>query len=95
MMMKKLFISTLLILITAALYAQTPLSFTVNTQYGQVRGIDQEGTMAFLGIPYARVERFMPPHPATPWTGVRDCGVWGPQAMQRTYGRKLSEAEMS
>lgn len=93
--MKKLFISTLLILITAALYAQTPLSFTVNTQYGQVRGIDQEGTMAFLGIPYARVERFMPPHPATPWTGVRDCGVWGPQAMQRTYGRKLSEAEMS
>ena len=36
---------------------------TVRTKSGLVRGIEQEGTLAFMGIPYAKVERFMPPQP--------------------------------
>ena len=67
----------------------------VRTESGQVKGIDQEGSTAFLGIPYAKVERFMPPQPVDKWEGIRVCDHWGPQAMQNTWGRKLSEAEMS
>ena len=51
--------------------------------------------MAYLGIPYAKVERCMPPLPVDKWEGVRACDHWGPQAMQQTWGRQLSEDEMS
>lgn len=51
--------------------------------------------MAFLGIPYAKVERFMPPLPVDKWDTIRVCDHWGPQVMQQTGGRTLSEAEMS
>ena len=51
--------------------------------------------MAFLGIPYARVERFLPPQPVEPWDTVRPCDHFGPQAMQQTGGHELSESEMS
>ena len=67
----------------------------VNTNCGAIRGTVQEGTMAFLGIPYARVERFLPPQPVEPWDTVRPCDHFGPQAMQQTGGHELSESEMS
>ena len=67
----------------------------VNTTSGKVKGFDQEGTTTFLGIPYAKVERFMPPQPVEKWDTVMLCDHWGPQAMQNTWGRKLSEKEMS
>ena len=51
--------------------------------------------MAFLGIPYAKVERFQPPLPVDRWDTIRICDHWGPQAMQNVGGRTLSEAEMS
>ena len=51
--------------------------------------------MAYLGIPYAKVERCMPPLPVDKWEGVRACDHWGPQVMQQTWGRQLSEDEMS
>ena len=66
----------------------------VSTTSGRVSGIIQEGTMAWLGIPYAKVERFMPPLPVEKWDGVRACDHWGPQTMQPT-NRPMSEAEMS
>ncbi|MBR2018273.1 MAG: carboxylesterase/lipase family protein [Prevotella sp.] len=75
--------------------AQNTDNHIIDTKQGKVKGFDQEGTMAFLGIPYARVERFMPPMPADKWQGVRDCNKWGPQAMQPTPGRTLKETEMS
>ena len=37
----------------------------------------------------------MPPLPVEKWEGVRACDHWGPQAMQQTWGRQLSEDEMS
>ena len=67
----------------------------VNTNCGAIRGTVQEGTMAFLGIPYARVERFLPPQLVEPWDTVRPCDHFGPQAMQQTGGHELSESEMS
>ena len=77
-----------------------PLACTVDpmvvkTDAGYVKGFDHEGSTGFLGIPYATVERFMPPQPVVPWDTVMICDHWGPQAMQNTSGRKLSEAEMS
>ena len=71
------------------------LAPVVNTTSGDVSGIMQEGSMAYLGIPYAKVERCMPPLPVEKWEGVRACDHWGPQAMQQTWGRQLSEDEMS
>ena len=67
----------------------------VQTVSGKVKGIDQEGSMAFLGIPYAKIERFMPPAPVDSWDTIRVCDHWGPQAIQPTHGRTLSEDEMS
>ena len=66
----------------------------VGTTSGLVMGIHQENAMAWLGIPYARVERCMPPLPVEPWDTVRVCDHWGPQTMQPT-NREMSEAEMS
>ena len=71
------------------------LAPVVSTVSGKVSGIMQEGSMAYLGIPYAKVERCMPPLPVDKWEGVRACDHWGPQAMQQTWGRELSEDEMS
>ena len=71
------------------------LAPVVNTTSGTISGIMQEGSMGYLGIPYAKVERCMPPLPVEKWEGVRACDHWGPQAMQQTWGRQLSEDEMS
>ena len=52
-------------------------SMIVSIESGKVKGFDQEGTMAFLGIPYAKVERFMPPLPVDKWDTVRVCVTTG------------------
>ncbi|MCQ2203318.1 MAG: carboxylesterase family protein [Bacteroidales bacterium] len=70
-------------------------NYTVRIESGYVRGFEQEGTMAFLGIPYAKVERFMPPKPVEPWDGVRSCDHWGPMTMQWVGDRDVPESEMS
>lgn len=67
----------------------------VRTESGMVKGFSHEGTMGFLGIPYAKVERFMPPMPVDKWDTIRVCDHWGPQVMQNTWGKKLGEDEMS
>ena len=66
----------------------------VRTRQGAVQGIFQEGTMAYLGIPYAKVERFMPPLPVKKWSGVRQCDHWGPMTMQQ-QNRPMTEEQMS
>ena len=75
--------------------AQNDAQMVVSTESGLVKGFDHEGSIGFLGIPYAKVERFMPPLPVAKWDTIRVCDHWGPQAMQNTWGKKLSEAEMS
>lgn len=74
-------------------FAQTD-RLVVNTLSGPVKGFKQEGTTAFLGIPYAKVERFMPPQPVESWKEVRVCDHWGPMTMQPTR-EVMSEDQMS
>ena len=81
-------------LITMGSMAQTNDPMVVSTKSGLVKGIDQEGSMAFLGIPYAKVERFMPPQPVKKWKGIRNCDHWGPMTMQQT-NRPMTEEQMS
>ncbi len=66
----------------------------IRTTSGLVSGIMQEGTMAWLGIPYAKVERFMPPQPVKKWKSVRKCDKWGPMTMQQ-QNRPMTEEQMS
>ena len=95
-MMKKTFMLAIAMLtLCAGAKGQDNSALIVGTCSGLVQGIEQDGTQAFLGIPYAEVERFMPPRPVKAWEGVRVCDHWGPQVMQNTNGRKLTEQEMS
>ena len=95
MMRNHIFIAVVAMLFSIGSMAQTEDPMIVQTESGLVKGFDHEGTMGFLGIPYAKVERFMPPLPVDKWDTIRVCDHWGPQVMQQTWGRKLSEAEMS
>ncbi|MEV7732641.1 carboxylesterase family protein [Streptomyces sp. NPDC088921] len=70
----------------------------VTTAQGAVRGLRQEdGTAAFLNIPYAApplgAGRFAPPEPHEPWDGVRDATVPGPNAPQSE--RQLGSIDMA
>lgn len=83
-------IITLAVVITANSYGQPgPILAGENiavviTKYGKVRGYIDNGIYAFKGIPYAKADRFMPPQPPDTWEGVRQCTIFGPQAMQGT-----------
>ncbi|QIS20341.1 carboxylesterase/lipase family protein [Nocardia terpenica] len=58
----------------------------VTTRSGRVRGSVTEGVHAFQGVPYAAppqgVDRYLPPRPVRPWTGVRDALTLGPTPPQ-------------
>jgi para-nitrobenzyl esterase len=58
----------------------------VQTTAGRIRGTVQGGIHSFKGVPYgastAGANRFMPPLPPLPWTGVRECTRYGHQAPQ-------------
>ena len=49
----------------------------VTVEEGQLRGTIDDGTLAFLGVPYATAERFRMPEPVAPWADVRDALVYG------------------
>ena len=68
--MKRMTLSLISLLFATGLaMAQEGSTAVVSTKSGKVSGIIQEGTMAYLGIPYAKVERFMPPQPVKKWSG--------------------------
>ena len=58
----------------------------VNTRSGKIEGIQENQQVAFMGVPYAAPPvgtlRWLPPHPATPWQGVRPATEFGSIAPQ-------------
>ena len=57
--------------------ASSKIFLTTQTATGKVQGIANGPTWEFRGIPYGAPtggrNRFMPPKPPAPWTGVREC----------------------
>lgn len=66
---------------------QAEMSPPVEIAHGRVRGRREGGLFVFRGIPYGADtggdNRFRPPQPPAPWTGVRDASRFGPIAVQR------------
>ncbi|TYK53213.1 carboxylesterase/lipase family protein [Actinomadura decatromicini] len=65
------------------------MAYLLQTRQGALRGRDDHGITAYLGVPYAKPpsgeRRFGPPEPAEPWDGVRDATGFGPTAPKDDY----------
>src|SRR5689334_341297 len=65
----------------------------VTTRLGRMQGCEQDGSFAFLGIPFAEPPvgalRFAPPRPISEWAGTRDYQTYGPTALQPSRGATL------
>lgn len=72
-------------------YPSDGTSATVTTASGKLRGRMVDGVNEFKGIPYGAptggANRFMPPKPPQPWTGVRDAFEFGHYAPQSNRPR--------
>ena len=83
---------------SAAALAQqaTPI---VETEAGNVQGLEENGIDAFLGIRYAAPPigdlRFMPPEPAETWTGIADTTGYGAPCMQLYSASGPNESELT
>jgi len=61
------------------------------TTTGKIRGFTDQGILVFHSIPYGddtAKRRFQPPAKPAPWSGVRDCLTYGPQAPQPIHNRE-------
>jgi len=54
----------------------------VRTSAGSLAGAKTAGVRRWLGVPYARAERFGAPEPVPPWTGLRPATRFAPQCPQ-------------
>src|SRR5258708_8450162 len=69
----------------------------VTTRTGKLRGRIIDGVHTFKGIPYGAptggANRFMPPQPPEPWTGIRDVFEYGHFAPQSNRARGVKQLE--
>lgn len=61
--------------------AQAKLFTIAETNAGKIRGVEVDGIKQFRGVPYgastAGRNRFMPPRPVAPWSGVHNAYAYG------------------
>ncbi|MEU6715660.1 carboxylesterase family protein [Nonomuraea sp. NPDC046802] len=73
----------------------SPNTVTVETTYGPVSGLIENGIAAFRGIPYAAPpvgpNRFAPPTSPRPWDDVRKAHEFGPTPPQPVLKGKLGD----
>jgi para-nitrobenzyl esterase len=76
-------------LLATPLTAAPPTDTVVRTDLGQVRGISDDTTRTFRGIPYAAPPvgelRWRAPRPAARWSGVRDATQYGASCAQNEH----------
>ena len=69
----------------------------VTTRSGKLRGRIIDGVHTFKGIPYGAptggANRFMPPQPPEPWTGIRDVFEYGHFAPQSNRARGVKQLD--
>src|SRR5216683_62402 len=74
-------------------------STLVETQYGKVKGAQEDAVSSWKGIPYAKPPlgalRFHPPQPPETWSGIRQVTQFGPVAMQSSAIQKLAGRRLS
>jgi para-nitrobenzyl esterase len=84
-----------LIAASASAAAKRPAP-VAQTTAGRVRGFNNGPVKVFRGVPYgastAGANRWLPPKPPTPWTGVRDATAYG-QACPQNFGAPLPEEQ--
>lgn len=72
---------------------------TAETRHGRIQGLADCGVHRFMGVPYGAPthgpNRFRPPRPPEPWSGLRECFGYGPVCPQvltpgtNLYGRLI------
>lgn len=62
--------------------ASAPSGPQVDTKHGRVTGKQVGSTREFLGIPYGKAQRFLPPTAADDWSDPRDATQFGPACPQ-------------
>jgi para-nitrobenzyl esterase len=69
-----------------SLAAERRRSTVVETAHGKLRGLIQDGVVAFKGVPYGQStagrNRFLPPQPLESWAGVRNATRLGHPCLQ-------------
>ena len=69
--------------------ATTVTAPVVATRSGRLRGTDVDGISVFKGVRYAAppfgANRFRPPQPVAPWSGVRDAVRVTRTSLRMTY----------
>ena len=80
----------------AAAAGEAPIA---NTKYGKIRGTANGSVKVFKGVPYgastAGANRFMPPKPPEPWSGVRDTVAYGDRSPQGEAAGFMQEEVVS
>ena len=65
---------------------QKEVTLQVETKYGVVEGIEEDGVKKFLGVPFAQAPvgelRWKAPQPVQAWEGVREAKAFGDDPMQ-------------